>query len=356
MASLDMSLDDMIKSRKSTVKGGRGQGRPRRGRGGPGGPSRGGRTPFGAPRRNPLGLNARPSAHSIAKASSMSYALHRQISYDVLFHLTPSWIFDDTYFIFKSGKYIFRSCADIYFHFEYVLVCLHQSFRRTKNLPWHSGLVEESLKSVGLSGLEAGTKLFISNLDVGVSNEDIRKTSAQELFSEIGELIRYAIHFDKNGRPSGSAEVVFARLSDAFQALKRYNNVQLDGKPMKIEIVGANAGIPMSARVNVVGGANGKKRTVVMAFLLCSLGLDLLVQEVVLHRQIVALGKLPVDSSFLGCLILQRGRGGLNTGRGGGGRGGGRGRGGAQWRKKVEKSADDLDKELDSYHAEAMQS
>lgn len=52
----------------------------------------------------------------------------------------------------------------------------------------------------------------------------------------------------------------------------------------------------------------------------------------------------------------------MNTGRGGGGRGGsrgrgaGRGRGGAQWRKKVEKSADDLDKELDSYHAEAMQS
>ena len=84
MASLDMSLDDMIKSRKNTVKGGRGQGRPRRGRGGPGGPARGGRAPFGAPRRNPLGLNARPSAHTIAKASSMSYALHRQISYDVV--------------------------------------------------------------------------------------------------------------------------------------------------------------------------------------------------------------------------------------------------------------------------------
>lgn len=86
MASLDMSLDDMIKSRKNTVKGGRGQGRPRRGRGGPGGSSRGGRPPFGAPRRNPLGVNARPSAYTIAKASSMSYALHRQICYAVLPH------------------------------------------------------------------------------------------------------------------------------------------------------------------------------------------------------------------------------------------------------------------------------
>ncbi|XP_057784192.1 THO complex subunit 4D-like isoform X2 [Salvia miltiorrhiza] len=211
----------------------------------------------------------------------------------------------------------------------------HGSFRRTKNLPWQSGLIEESLKAAGLSGLEAGTKLFISNLDVGVSNEDIR-----ELFSEIGELIRYAIHFDKNGRPSGSAEVVFARRSDAFQALKRYNNVQLDGKPMKIEVVGANAEIPLSARVNVVGGANGKKRTVVMS-----------------SGPGRSRGGFAPANRGSG----QRGRGGSNTGRGGAGRGGarghggGRGRGGAQWRKKVEKSADDLDKELDSYHAEAMQ-
>lgn len=146
----------------------------------------------------------------------------------------------------------------------------------------------------------------------------------------------------------GSAEVVFARRSDAFQALKRYNNVQLDGKPMKIEIVGANAEIPLSARVNVVGGVNGKKRTVVMAYVTKSfpknfifyisyvvfsflpqphyminywslvfvwllncqspiffefsnwirdvfLGLDLVVQEAGLQVQIVVLGKLPVE-------------------------------------------------------------
>lgn len=64
----------------------------------------------------------------------------------------------------------------------------------------------------------------------------------------------------------GSAEVVFARRSDAFQASKRYNGVQLDGKPMKIEIAGANAEVPVSARVNVVGGANGRRRTVVMGY------------------------------------------------------------------------------------------
>lgn len=74
--------------------------------------------------------------------------------------------------------------------------------------------------------------------------------------------------------------------------------------------------------------------------------------------------KIPSMFSCLKILNLlgrQRGRGGANIGRGGAGggrgrgRGGGRGRGNAQWKKKTEKSADELDKELDSYHAEAMQ-
>ncbi|KAH0714118.1 hypothetical protein KY284_007023 [Solanum tuberosum] len=207
------------------------------------------------------------------------------------------------------------------------------TFRRTKNLPWQNGLFEDSLRAAGLSSvLESGTKLYVSNLDIGVTNEDIR-----ELFSEMGELVRFAIHYDKNGRPSGAAEVVFARRSDAFQALKRYNNVQLDGKPMKIEIVGSNPEIPLSARVNVVGGTN-RRRTVVMAPGGPARGRG---------------GATSRGSS-------QRGRGGFRNapgrGRGGGGGRGwgrGRGRGGRVSNRAADKSAEDLDKELDSYHANA---
>ncbi|KAH0983582.1 hypothetical protein GBA52_010759 [Prunus armeniaca] len=189
-----------------------------------------------------------------------------------------------------------------------------------------------SIRAAGISGIEIGTKLYVSNLDYGVTNEDIR-----ELFSEIGELKRYAVHFDKNGRPSGSAEVVYTRRSDAFAALKRYNNVLLDGKPMKIEIVGANAGMPISARVNVTGAHGRKKRTVVMT-------------------------PGPGRGGGYALPMVNRGsgrnsRGGIRNGRGqprGSGRG--RGRGGPGRKKPIDKSVDELDKELDSYHADAMQS
>ncbi|KAH7553672.1 hypothetical protein ACOSP7_029521 [Xanthoceras sorbifolium] len=93
-----------------------------------------------------------------------------------------------------------------------------------------------------VSSIETGTKLYISNLDYGVSNNDIK-----DLFSEVGDLKRYTIHFDRSGRSEGTAEIVYTRQADALAAVKRYNNVQLDGKPMKIEIVGTNIATPGSA-------------------------------------------------------------------------------------------------------------
>ncbi|EFJ38277.1 hypothetical protein SELMODRAFT_402061 [Selaginella moellendorffii] len=67
--------------------------------------------------------------------------------------------------------------------------------------------------------LEIGNKIYISNLDEYATNEDL-----QELFSEIGELKSWRVHRDKLGNSRGTAEVVFARRSDAERAKKLYNN------------------------------------------------------------------------------------------------------------------------------------
>ncbi|KAI3450422.1 hypothetical protein Pfo_007087 [Paulownia fortunei] len=159
------------------------------------------------------------------------------------------------------------------------------------------------------SSIETGTKLYIANLDYGVSSEDIK-----ELFAEVGDLKRYMIHYDRSGRSKGTAEIVFSRRQDALAAVKRYNNVQLDGKPMKIDLVGTNISAP--AAVHPTTGAFG-------------------------------------DSNL--APRSGQGRGGFGRSRCGGrvrGRGRDRGRG----RGRGEKiSAEDLDADLEKYHADAMQ-
>ncbi|CAL5363603.1 unnamed protein product [Camellia sinensis] len=222
----------------------------------------------------------------------------------------------------------------------------------------------QQMLAMGGSGSESATKLYVSNLDYGVSNEDLKGCSAiekksicnrsfvitqridsvrsvwmdrdvrfpwesweiklllslgkrflleQVLFSEVGEVKRHSIHYDRSGRSKGTAEVVFTRQSDALTAVERYNNVQLDGKPMKIELVGVNIVTPPAPPTT----------------------------------------NWHIRKSKCGKKGLQVGDGTVEVVAGGGrgfGRGRGRGRGHGE---KV--SAEALDADLEKYHIEAMQ-
>lgn len=164
-----------------------------------------------------------------------------------------------------------------------------------------------------VSAIETGTKLYISNLDFGVSNEDIK-----ELFSELGDLKRSSINYDRSGRSKGTAEVVFARRADAVAAVKKYNNVQLDGKPMKIEIVGTNTPTAAAALPVVNGGQ---------------------------ARNAVKSAPRGGPTGMPQRRPHQRG-----GGRRGGGSGGRRGK-----ERSKPRSAEELDADLEKYHADAMQ-
>lgn len=50
----------------------------------------------------------------------------------------------------------------------------YQSFNKTKDFVWRHDLFEDSMVAAGLSGIESGTKLYISNLHYGVTREDIQ--------------------------------------------------------------------------------------------------------------------------------------------------------------------------------------
>ena len=95
----------------------------------------------------------------------------------------------------------------------------------------------------------------------------IDRRAKQELFSQVGAVKKAGLNFDQNGRSKGTAEVILARRQDAVQAIKTYNGVKLDGRPLRIELVGgAPGGVTLSSGVAVTGmrgaGAGGKKAVV----------------------------------------------------------------------------------------------
>lgn len=182
---MDVSLDDLIKSKRSSRGGRRGGGRQGGSRGGGGGPKRGGGFGGGGGgsnfRSNGAGGGPMRRGRSMARRSNGFSPYSKG-------DVNSSWT--------------------------------HDMYEGPKRQQMRGGLSTTNIH-----------KIVISNLDFGVTSTDI-----QELFDEFGPLKTATVHYDRSGRSLGTADVVFDSKNAALKAVRQYNNVPLDGRPMKIEL------------------------------------------------------------------------------------------------------------------------
>ncbi|PWW79743.1 RNA-binding domain-containing protein [Tuber magnatum] len=85
----------------------------------------------------------------------------------------------------------------------------------------------------GPSGKVTASKIIVSNLPFDVSEGMIK-----EYFTKVvGPIKRCVITYGPNGQSRGIATVEFSRSSDAATAAQKYNGVEVDRRPMKVELV-----------------------------------------------------------------------------------------------------------------------
>lgn len=115
---------------------------------------------------------------------------------------------------------------------------------------------KEKTKHVGRK-TNKGAKVSVSNLDPGVTQTDI-----VELFETIGPLRSSRLIVLNDGRSSGCAEVLFENMGDALEAIKKYNEVPLDNRPLKITLSTESAPIRLPRGRRAGGGGGGGARKV----------------------------------------------------------------------------------------------
>lgn len=96
------------------------------------------------------------------------------------------------------------------------------------------------------TGNNRGSIINVENLHYNVTEKDL-----EELFSTVADVVSAKLVFDPSGRSTGVATIKYDSLDDAEKAVKKYNNVELDGQAMRIEI---KEFAPRQPRVTSSGG------------------------------------------------------------------------------------------------------
>jgi len=74
-------------------------------------------------------------------------------------------------------------------------------------------------------------KVIVSNLGDHVTSDDVK-----EIFEKTGTITQAFVKFDKSGKSTGTAEVVYARKNDARIAQRDLDGAQVDGKTIRVNL------------------------------------------------------------------------------------------------------------------------
>ncbi|ORX72730.1 RNA-binding domain-containing protein [Linderina pennispora] len=112
--------------------------------------------------------------------------------------------------------------------------------------------------NIAIKGEAGPSTIFITNLDTEASAEDVKTC-----FKQFGTIKNCTLLYDRNGKASGHAEIVYAAKAAALQAVAKLNNVLADGRRLSVQIkpgtesVSSAPGQPAAA---VPGTRSGKSR------------------------------------------------------------------------------------------------
>ncbi|KAI9280829.1 hypothetical protein BC943DRAFT_330391 [Umbelopsis sp. AD052] len=119
--------------------------------------------------------------------------------------------------------------------------------RRDTNSPWKHDLYEQGsnngrnvqrTNSSTASGIisRLGSAPGSNTIKVENLHYEVTEADVNELFKLVGPCSAKLL-FDRSGRSNGVANVKFDNAAHSKAAFEKYNNVELDGQPMKITIV-----------------------------------------------------------------------------------------------------------------------
>ncbi|KAL9613563.1 MAG: hypothetical protein Q9167_001896 [Letrouitia subvulpina] len=136
-----------------------------------------------------------------------------------------------------------------------------------KNTRATKAAVKAAIPTGPASGTVGDSKIIVSNLPSDVTEQNVK-----EYFGDtIGPVKRVNLTYGPDGRMKGIVTIVFARPDSASMAQEKLNGVQVDKKPMKIEVVLdaskaiAVAQLPVKTLSDRINKTNGPKQATAAA-------------------------------------------------------------------------------------------